>query len=518
MAVERPPPFWGRKSERQVLDRLLENVRRGESGVLVIRGEAGVGKTVLLRYCARQAGGFRVAQIGGVESEMELLFAGLHQLCAPMLDRLAALPEPQQHALRIAFGLSSGDAPDRFLVVPGRLDDHVRDRIVAETRGNPLSLLELPRGMTAAELAGGFALPDASDLPGQIEEHYLHCHGVLPEATQRLMLLAAADPTGDATLLWRAAQTLATERDAVAPVETKQLLEIGARVRFRQPLVRSAVYRVAPQQDRQAVHRALAAATDPEVDPDRRAWHLAAAAPGPDEKVASELEQSAGRAQARGGLAAAAAFLERAVSLTRDPARRTDRALAAAQANLHAGAFEAALALLAAAEAGALDEFQRARVDLLRGQIAFTSSVGSDAPPLLLKAAKRLEPLDASLARETYLDAWGAALFAGRLATAGSLLEVSRAARSGPPAPHPPRPADLLLDGLAALITDGRTTAAPILRRAASAFASTETSAEAGWRRCRATPPGTARGGTRSTPASSSLPVTRVRSPGCRST
>jgi DNA-binding CsgD family transcriptional regulator len=563
MAVQRPPPFWGRKSERQVLDRLLENVRRGESGVLVIRGEAGVGKTALLRYCARQAGGFRVAQIGGVESEMELLFAGLHQLCAPMLDRLAALPEPQQHAFRIAFGLSSGDAPDRFLValaalgllaevaaerpllcfvddaqwldgassqvlgfvarrllaepvlivvavreptheqrfvglpelqlrglpeqdarallatvVPGRLDNRVRDRIVAETRGNPLALLELPRVMTAAELAGGFALPDASDLSGHIEEHYLRRHGVLAEATQRLMLLAAADPTGDATLLWRAAQTLATEREAVAPAETKQLLEIGAQVRFRHPRVRSAVYREAPQQDRQAVHLALAAATDPQADPDRRAWHLAAAAPGPDEEIASDLEQSAGRAHARGGLAAAAAFLERSVALTRDPARRTDRALAAAQANLHAGTFEAALGLLPAAEAGALDELQRARVDLLRGQIAFASSAGSDAPPLLLKAAKRLEPLDVSLARETYLDAWGAALFAGRLATAGSLLEVSRAARSGPPAPHPPRPTDLLLDGLAALITEGRTTAAPILRRAASAFAATETSAE----------------------------------------
>ena len=567
MAAQRPPPFWGRNSERQVLDGLLENVRTGESGVLVIRGEAGVGKTALLRYCARQASGFRVAQIAGVESEMVLLFAGLHQLCAPMLAQLAALPEPQQHALRVAFGLSSGDAPDRFLValaalslsaevaagrpllclvddaqwlddassqvlgfvarrllaesvmivfavreptdeqrfvglpelrlrglpeqdarallatvVPGRLDDHVRDRIVAETRGNPLALLELPRGMTAGELAGGFALPDAGDLPGQIEEHYLRCHDVLPEVTQRLMLLAAADPTGDATLLWRAAQTLGTERGAVAPAETKQLLEIGARVRFRHPLVRSVVYRVAPQQDRQAVHLALAAATDPQVDPDRRAWHLAAAAPGPDEEVASELEQSAGRAQARGGLAAAAAFLERSVALTRDPARRTDRALAAAQANLHAGAFEAALGLLPAAEAGALDELQRARVDLLRGQIAFASSAGSHAPPLLLKAAQRLEPLDASLARETYLDAWGAALFAGGLATAGSLLDVSRAARSGPPAPHPPRPSDLLLDGLAALITEGRTTAAPMLRRAASAFAATETSAEENFR------------------------------------
>jgi DNA-binding CsgD family transcriptional regulator len=567
MGGQRVAAFRGRTSERQVLDQLLEDVRGGESAALAIRGEAGVGKTALLRYCARQAAGFRVARIAGVESEMELPFAVLHQLCAPMLDQIGALPEPQQHALRVAFGLSSGEAPDRFLValatlgllaevaadrpllclvddaqwldgasgqgigfvarrllaesvmivfavreptverqfvglpelqleglpeqdarallatvVPGRLDDHVRDRIIAETRGNPLALLELPRGMTAAELAGGFALPDGRDLPGQIEERYLRRHGVLPEPTQRLMLLAAADPTGDATLLWRAAETLGTEGEAATPAETEQLLEIGARVRFRHPLVRSAVYRVAPKEDRRAAHRALAAATDPQVDPDRRAWHLAGAAPGPDENVAAELERSAARAQARGGLAAAAAFLQRAVSLTQDSARRTNRALAAAQANLHAGAFDAALGLLPAAEAGARDELQRARAELLRGQIAFASSVGSDAPPLLLRAAKRLEPLDLELARETYLDAWGAALFAGPLATTGGLLEVSRAARSAPRPTHPPRPSDLLLDGLATLVTDGRTTAAPLLRRAANAFAANDVSVEENFR------------------------------------
>jgi DNA-binding CsgD family transcriptional regulator len=553
----------GRTAERAQLDRGLVTVRSGQSAVLVLRGEPGIGKTALLGYAAERAEGCRVVRALGVEAEMELPFASLQQLCAPMLDRLDSLPEPQQHALRVAFGLSSGDAPDRFVValaalsllaevaterpllclvddaqwldgasaqvlgvvgrrllaepvmmvfavrepsderqfsdlpelqlgglpeqgarallatvVLGRLDDHIRDRIVAETRGNPLALLELPRGMTAAELAGGFALPDRRDLPGHIAERYLRRHRALPEATQRLMLLAAADPTGDATLLWRAAQTLGTERQDATPAEAEQLLEVGARVRFRHPLVRSAVYRAASLQDRQAVHLALAAATDPQVDPDRRAWHLAAAAAGPDEDVAAELERSAGRARARGGLAAAAAILERSVALTGVPERRTDRALAAAQANLHAGAFEAALGLLATAEAGALDELQCARVDLLRGQIALASSFRSDAASLLLKAAKRLEPLDVSLARDTYLDAWGAAIFAGRLATADSLIDVSRAARSGPPAPHPPRPSDLLLDGLAALMTEGRTAAAPILRRAASAFAATESSAE----------------------------------------
>jgi outer membrane PBP1 activator LpoA protein len=211
------------------------------------------------------------------------------------------------------------------------------------------------------------------------------------------------------------------------------LLAIGTRVTFRHPLVRSSVYRAASTEDRQAVHRALADATDPEVDPDRRAWHLAHATPGFDEDVASELERSAGRAQARGGLAAAAAFLERAAALTLEPSRRAQRALAAAQAKHQAGAPDAALGLLATAQAGPLDELQRARVDLLRAQIAFDMSRGRDAPPLLLNAARRLEPLDATLARETYLQALAAVLFAERLARGGSVLETARAARAAPP-------------------------------------------------------------------------------------
>ena len=556
MAARRLPAFRGRNSERQVLDRLLDTARSGESAVLAIRGEAGVGKTSLLRYCARQASGFRVLQIAGVESEMELAYAGLHQLCAPEVARLDAIPSPQRDALRVAFGLSPGDAPDRFLValatlsllveiaaerpllclvddaqwldaasamvlgfvarrllgesvamllavrqstdghqldglpelpiggladadarallasaVAGPLDDRVRDRLVAETGGNPLALLELTRDTTAAELARGFLLPGPGDLSDQIEDRYQRRLAALPEATQRLLLLAAADPTGDATLLWRAAQELDITPDAAGAAETEQLLTIGARVQFRHPLVRSAVYRVARPHDRRAAHLALAEATDPRVDRDRRAWHRAAAAPGPDEDVAAELERCAGRAEARGGLAAAAALLQRAVALTPEPARQADRALAAAQAHLHAGAFDAALAQLPAAEAGAVDDLQRARLDLLRGQIAFASGVGNEAPPLLLKAAERLESLDVELARETYLDAWGAALFAGGLASSGTLLEVSRAARSAPAPPQAPRPSDVLLDGLAALVTDGRTEAASVLRRSADAFA-----------------------------------------------
>ena len=564
MATERQPAFRGRASERQLLDRLLENVRAGHSAVLVVRGEAGVGKTALLRYVARQASGFRVARIAGVESEMELPYAVLHQLCAPMLARLDGLPEPQQGALRVAFGLSSGPAPDRFLValatlsllaqiaedrpllclvedaqwldgasgqvlgfvarrllaepvaivfavrepsgedpfaglpelllgglsdedagallasvVRGRLDARVRDRIVAETRGNPLALLELPRAMSAAELAGGFADPEAGDLPGQIEHLYQRRVASLPDATQRLMLVAAADPVGDATLVWRAAQALGVGREAAAPAATEQLLEIGARVRFHHPLVRSAVYRASPTPDRRLVHRALAAATDPETDPDRRAWHRAQATSAPDEEVATELERSAGRAQARGGLAAAAAFLERSAILSVDPGRRVERMLAAAQVSVQAGAYDAARVLLAAAELGALDDFGKARVELLRGLVASASSAGNAAPVQLLKAARRLEPLDVTLARGTYLDAWGAALFAGGLADAGgSLLEVSRAARAAPRPTQPPGPCDLLLDGLAALVTDGRVAAQPALRQAVRAFRSEQVSVE----------------------------------------
>ena len=446
---------------------------------------------------------------------MELPFAGVHQLCAPMFARLNALPKPQRDALSVALGRSSGGTPDRFLValavlsllsavaeeqpllclvddaqwldeasdqvlgfvarrlvaesvaivlavreprnrhefdglpelslggleeeearallasaVPGLLDARVRDRIIAETRGNPLALLELPRSVSAAELAGGFPILAAGDLPGHIEGHYLRRVGGLPRASQQLMLLAAADPVGDATLLWRAAEKLGIDASALAPAQDAQLLEIEARVRFRHPLVRSAVYQAASPGDRQGVHRVLAMVSDPEADADRRAWHRALAAAGPDEEVAAELEHSAGRAQARGGLAAAAAFLQRAVALTRDPRRRTERALAAADFGLRAGAFDAARGMMAAAEIGPLDELQHARLDLLRAEASYSESRGSTAPALLLRAAKALESLDPQLARETYLDAWSSALFAGGLAGSASLHDVSREARS----------------------------------------------------------------------------------------
>jgi DNA-binding CsgD family transcriptional regulator len=554
----------GRLPERAALSQLLDAARAGRSGVLVVRGEPGVGKTALLEYAIESAADLRVARVAGVESEMELAFAALQQLCAPMLGKLEGLPDPQRAALGVAFGLNAGAAPDRFLVglaalsllseaaeqqpllcviddaqwldrasaqalafvarrllaepvalafatrepgedfwglpelpvgglreddarellssvVRGPLDERVRDRIVAETRGNPLALLELPQGVTTAELAGGFGLPSAPGLPGlpgRIEDSFRRRLEVLPAATQRLMLVAAAEPAGEPALVWRAAERLGIGAEVVAPAADAELLVIGERVTFRHPLVRSAVYRAASPAERRAAHQALADATDPQADPDRRAWHRAQATLGPDEEVASELERSAGRAQARGGLAAAAAFLERAAALTLNPARRAERALAAAQAKYQAGAFDATLGLLATAEAGPPNQFRRARADRLRGQIAFASSRGSDAPPLLLKAAREFEPLDPRLARETYLDALAAATFAGRLALGGGMREVAEAARMAPPSPGPTRGPDLLLDGLALLICEGYPAGAPVLRQAVSAFRGTDVSRE----------------------------------------
>jgi DNA-binding CsgD family transcriptional regulator len=378
---------------------------------------------------------------------------------------LAGLPE------LVVEGLREDEA--RALlgsVITGPLDERVRDRIVAETRGNPLALLELPRGLGPAELAGGFGLPDALPLSGRIEASFRRrLEGLAPE-TQRLLLVAAAEPIGEPALLWRAAERLGIGVDVATPARSDGLLAVGARVSFRHPLVRSAVYRAAAPEDRRAAHGALAEATDPEVDPDRHAWHRAHATAAPDEAVAAELERSAGRAQARGGLAAAAAFLERATELTPEPARRATRALAAAQARHQAGAPDAALELLATAEAGPLDELQRARVELLRAQIALVVTRGRDAPRRLLEAAKRLEPLDVELARETYLDALSATVFTGRLAGPIGLAEVAEAARAAPPSPDPPRPADLLLDGLAVLLTEGNAAAAPLLKRVLTAF------------------------------------------------
>jgi DNA-binding CsgD family transcriptional regulator len=542
------PELRGRRTESDALNALIEAARAGESRVLVIRGEPGVGKTALLEYVVEQASDCRVERAVGVQSEMELAFAALHQLCAPMLDRVERLPAPQRDALLAAFGVSPGQRPDLFfvglavlslmsevaeerpliclvddeqwldrasahvlafvarrleaesvglvfaaraqsellaglpeLVVEGLaeddarallesvltapLDARVREQIVTETRGNPLALLELLNGLTPAELAGGFGLPGGVSLSRTIEESFSRRLEALPADARRLLQLAAADPVGEPPLVWRAAERLGIGYEAALPAAEAGLLEFGARVRFRHPLVRSAAYRSASLLERQEVHRALAEATDPESDPDRLAWHRAQAAPGPDEDVAEELERSAGRAQARGGFAAAAAFLERAALLTAEPARRTQRLLEAASAKHDAGALDAALGMLVAVDAATLDAFQRARVDLLRGQIALEQRRSGDAGRLLVSAARRLESLDANLARETHVEALGAAM-AADVDIPGGLAEAAEAARAAPPGPDPARAVDVLLDGLVLRLTVGHAAAAPTLTRA----------------------------------------------------
>jgi len=555
----------GRQREREGLDRVLGAAREGRGGALVVYGEPGIGKTALLEHVIEAGRGFRVVRAVGVEGEMELAFAALHQLCSASLDLSENLPDAQQAALGIALGVSGGQAPSPFLVglavlglfsqiaeeepllcviddaqwldrasarvigfvarrllaeriaivvaarepvdalagfaelrvaplgrrdaralldsiLPARLDERVLERIVAETHGNPLALLELPRGLTPAQLAGGFGMTEALPLSARIEQSFTRRLARLPRDTRRLLLLAAADPTGDPALAWRAAQSLGIGESAAHSAEADGLLTFDGVVAFRHPLVRSAVYRAAGPEERSDVHRALAEATDPASDPDRRAWHRAQAASTPDEDVAAELERSAARAQARGGLTAAAAFLERSSALTLDPARRARRALAAAQAKEQAGAFDDALALASTAEVGPLDEFQRAQVDVLRARVLFAADRSSEVPPLLLTAAKRLEPLDAGAAREIYLDALTAALFAGRLGGADDARRVAAAARAAPPPELPAHAADLLLDALALLISDGPATGTPALRKALAAVGTDQAATEEGLR------------------------------------
>ena len=363
--------------------------------------------------------------------------------------------------------------------LPAPLDERVLDRIVDETGGNPLALLELPRGLTPTQLAGGFGLPADVPLSASIEESFTRRLAALPYEARRFLLVAAADPVGDPGSIRRAAELLGIPEATAGAVESEGLLVFGSRVVFRHPLVRSAAYRASGVKERREVHRALAEATDPDIDPDRRAWHRAQAAAAPDEEVAAELERSAARAQGRGGFAAAGVFLERAAALTPDPSRRAERALAAAQTNFQAGALDDARDQLSAAETGILTEPELAHVDLLRAQITFVATHGNDAPPLLLEAARRLSSIDPPLARETYLDACSAALFAGRLARpGGSALDIAQAARTAPAPGRKPRGPDLLLDALSTLLTGRYEAAVPMLRRAAAAFGTDRSATE----------------------------------------
>nr|WP_130178492.1 LuxR family transcriptional regulator [Cryobacterium sp. SO1] len=548
----------GRRTERAVVENLLTEAQDGRSGCLVVRGQAGIGKTALLEHAHDSAErlGFRVAGCCGVESETQFAFAGLHQLSATMLDRADVLPAPQRLALGVALGLRPGEVPDRFLVglatlnllaevaedrpllcliddahwldeasaqvlafvarrlaaerivlvfairepaaeddvfafapeirliglddtdsrillddgIHSPVDAHVRDRIVAEARGNPLALLELPHGAHTTELAGGFELPDVLSVPRRIEDSFRRRSAGLSADTQSLLLLGAADPTGDAALLWRAAEILGTLPAAAALAEDSGLMEIDVGVRFRHPLVRSAVYRAASPAERRRAHRALAKATDPQIDPDRSAWHGAQAVFGTNEEAAAGLERSAAHTRARGGVAAAAAFLERAMELTPDSASRARRALEAAHSKHDAGASEAAERLMDVAAAGPLDDLQRARLGLLRARNAFHVTQGSDVARKLLDAAETLAPLDAALSRETYLHALEAAMIIGGVGAAAGVGDAAEAARAAPAAPGPPRPADLLLDGLVATFTQGYAAGVPALRDALEVF------------------------------------------------
>lgn len=560
----------GRDEECARLDRLLARSASGRSDVLVLRGAPGAGKSALLEYVVQHAAGFTVARASGVESEVELAYAVLQQVCAPFVDRIAGLPEPQQRALGTVFGSRSGDPPDRFLiglaalgvlaeaaeatpllcviddaqwvdaasaqtlafvarrlaaerigivfaareaeeldgrpaaglaadvfaglptldlrglpeadaaalldsVTAGPLDERVRGRILAEARGNPLALLELPRDLDAAELSFGPGAGDGHGLANRIEGGFARRLDPLPAETRRLLLIAASEPSGDVALLWRAIDGAGIPAEALAPAQEAGLLELGAQVRFRHPLMRSAVSRAATDQERRAAHRALADAIVGTADADYRAWHRAEAAAGLDDDVAAELEASADRARARGGWAAAASFLTRSMELTSDPSRRASRALAAADARTQAGATEAARAMLAIATAGPLSEPDGARAQLLGARLAFASTRGREAPALLLSAARRFETLDAATSRGLFLEAFTAALFAGRLADGGHALdEVATAIANAHRGDAGPRPSsyDLLLDGLALLVTSGYASGVPLLRRALEAMRS----------------------------------------------
>jgi DNA-binding CsgD family transcriptional regulator len=545
----------GRAPEGQALEHLLERVRAGQSRTLILRGEPGAGKSALLEHLVGKASGWRIARAAGVESETDFEYAGLHQLCAPLLDHRECLPAPQRTALEAAFGLSVESAPDRFVVglavlgllsevgakrplacvvddvqwldrpsmqiigfvarrlsterialvcaaragvgddvlagLPalavrgladgdaralllgdfhGPLDAAVCDQIIAESHGKPSALLELTRTWSAADLAGGFGLPGSGPPAGKAEQTFRQRLDLLPSETQLLVLAAAAEPLGDPVLLHRAAEALSIDIAALHPAVDAGLIQMDRHVVFANPRIRSAAYGSAPADDRHRAHRALAYATDAEADPEWRAWHRARAASGPDEELATELERAAGRAQARGGIAARAAFLQRSVALTVDPARRRERALGAAQAALQVGAFNAVLGLLATAEDGAPDELQCARTDLLRAQLSLAASRATEATPLLLAAAQRLEPLDVPLARETYVDAFSAALLGARLNNGIGVPAVAHAACAAPHRPEAePATADLLLDALVAL-ADDYATAVPRCREALKRF------------------------------------------------
>ena len=563
------PVLIGRAEECAALDRLLADASGGASRVVVLRGEAGVGKSALLGYVSSRATGWKAVSAAGIESEAKLPFSGLHQLLTPVLEGLGELPAPQRAALETVFGLSAGPSPDRFLIaiaaltmlaeaaerqpllcviddahrldeasaqilgfvarrllderiaivcaariepasrafaglpelivsglaasdaralllenIHGPMDTAVCDQIVSESHGNPLALIELPRALDLSDLAGGFGFPVGRTVAATPEQSHSCLPPTLSADARLLLVVAAADPSGNPLLLRRASQALGLELGLLDAAVHAGLVTVGRRIEFANLLVRMDVYSSATTDERQRIHLALADATNRERDPDRAAWHRACGTSGPDEDVASDLERHAGRAEARAGLAATAAFLRRAAALTADPLRRFDRGLKAAQASLDVGAVEAALELAVAVEGDTLDGLQRARVGVVRGRVASVAGPARDAPELLLTAARQLETVDSALSRETYLDAWVAALLAGRSATAGTHFEISRAARAAIPRARRTSlrcPSDLLLDSLSTLIIEGRAAATPRLKQAAAAFAEASVEENFGW-------------------------------------
>lgn len=513
------PTLLGRDDEIRCLTGMLDAARDGRGGALVLRGEAGIGKSAVLGRVRESASGFRVLEASGSEFETELPFAALHQLCLPLMDSLSG---HHREALEVAFGLASGkpdvlrigmatldllagggpvlcllddahwldeasaqvfaflgrrlaaepvvlvfaarqpwassrldelpgldlrglpDAEARALLSSGPVavvDDKVRERLLAEARGNPLALLELPK-------AGGFALPDVASVPSRIERSFQDRAGRLPADAQLLLTVAGADPTGEPRLLWAAATELGIDvASAGVEAEASGLVSISTRVRFCHPLARSAVYLAASPSQRQAVHLALASVTDPESDPDRRVWHRAQAGTGPDDSLAAELERSAQRASSRGGVAAAAAFLERAAALSVEPGARAERTLAAAEAKLDAGAVDVAAELLTTFSADDV------RADLLRGRIAFVRNRENDGPAFVLNAARRMT---GPAARDGVLDALEIALAFGR--PSGVMDAVVREARGLD------RGSDAL-EALVLLADEGHQAAVPLLRK-----------------------------------------------------
>jgi DNA-binding CsgD family transcriptional regulator len=536
----------GRERELARLEKLLGTVRGGGSAALVLHGEPGVGKSALLDQLTASAAGFEVVRATGVEGEVDLPYAGLHQLCRSMIDTIGVLPQPQSDALRVAFGHSSGETPDRYIVglailglmsevaaaqpvlcvvddaqwldpettralafvarrlgadsvglvfatreigqdlegVPelrvgglsasesrvlldsvlvGHLDGPVRERFLAETHGNPLALIELPRALTPAEAATGIVRQSRDSLTARIEEGFRRQLEPLPADTRRLLVLAAAEPLGDPLLLLHAASTLGLGVESADPADVAGLFQVRERCAFRHPLVRSAAYGAATPSERRMAHAALAEATDPDLHPDRRAWHRAQSTPTPDEDVAADLERTAARAKARGGLAAAGAFLERAAVLTPDAGRRAERTLAAAEMMYEAGAFEAVENLLRALEGVRLDELQAARAERLGARVSL--SVGGhekDALLRLVTAADGLERLDPELANATLLEAVWTAIYFPSPDVLGALAD----ALNRSPASDSGAIIERILRGYAEILAHGYPSGTELLREA----------------------------------------------------